>query len=655
MTREKPERGGAITDQSGTPRSDERAGVDLDIQSPSATSGAVVPTDPWSGAKWLDRSLETILAVAIVGQLVVLLLNVFTRSFLGFSLLWSQEVAQLTLNTVAFVGGAVAYPRAAHTSVEALVIRLPPKWRPAIAAAVDWAVCAMGLGALLLSLTPLLSDMNQQTQVLHMSQFWLDLPLSVGMALIVYFALRRLWLQPRKLVLLTGAVVAVIVALLAVFVQQEAGALDPSVILAVDLSVLIILLLLGVPIGFVLIIASILYLYLDGGTSPIAVPMGMLQGANSFVLLAVPFFVLAGALMSNAGLTAPLARFISSFVGHFRGGLLHVVVLTMYIFSGISGSKVADVAAVGTTMRPMLDERGYQREEMVAVLSASAIMGETVPPSIGMLVLSSITTVSTGALFSAGLVPAAIVGICIIALIVVRSRKHGGDSIPKSTWRTRGVLSYKAVPALILPVGLVAGILFGVATPTEISAVAVLYAVLLAALGYRTLTLELAWRTMIEAATMAGMVLFIITAATPFAQTLTLAGIPQAIAAGIASLGGSTVLFLLATIVALVIMGQLLEGLPALLIFGPLLVPLAPQFGVNPLQYALVLIFAMGLGSFAPPVGVGFYVSCAVGGTSFERSIRHFLPYAAVLIVGLLLVAFVPWFSLVIPNLVGGH
>jgi tripartite ATP-independent transporter DctM subunit len=613
-----------------------------------------VPTSPpggWSGAVWLDRALEGILTVALIGELVVLLVNIFARALLGFSVLWTQEIAQLALTTIAFIGGAIAYPKGAHTSVEAVVMRLPRSWRPAFAALVDSMVLAMGVGGFLLSLPTLQNHWIERTPILQLRVFWLALPLTVGMFLIGYFALRRLWTQPRRTVFAMGGAVVAVIAFLLLSNGWIVGSLSPGGLLMTVLLVLLVLLVVGLPIGFVLAIDAALYLYLGGGTSAVAVPLGMERGANSFILLAVPFFILAGALMNGAGLTRPLARFVESFIGHRPGGLLHVGVLTMYIFSGISGSKVADVAAVGTTMRRMLDERGYKPGESVAVLSASAIMGETIPPSIAMLVLGSITTVSISALFVAGLVPAAVLGVCILALIYVRARGFRVGALARASWGERGSLTIKALPTLVLPVGLVGGILLGVATPTEISSVAVLYALLLAVVVFRAMSGRLAWRTFADAATMAGMVLFIIAAATPFAQTLTLAGVPQQIANGMSQLGGSKALFLLATIVTLIIMGQLLEGLPALLIFGPLLVPLAPQFGVDPLQYGLVLIFAMGLGSFAPPVGVGFYVTCSVIGTTFEKSVRPFVPYFIVLFIGLLLVAFFPFFSLILPDL----
>ena len=427
---------------------------------------------------------------------------------------------------------------------------------------------------------------------------------------------------------------------------------SPNVLLGVVLAVLFLLLFLGLPIAFVLALASGIYLYLGGISDVSAIPIGMASGAKGFVLLAIPFFILAGTVMNSAGLTLPLAKLVDALIGHLRGGLLQVVVVTMYIFSGISGSKVADVAAVGTTMRGMLEERKYPRGEVVAVLSASAIMGETIPPSIVLLILGSITTISTTTLFLAGFVPAAFLALVVMALVFLRARKQGGVASPKATWRARGSATFFALPTLLLPVGMVVGILSGFATPTEVSSVAVAYAFVLAA-AYRRGSKKLLGDTLRETTTTAGMVLFIIAAASPLAQTLALAGVSQQIHDLMSGLGDSPVLFMLFTVILLIIMGQLLEGLPAVLIFAPLLLPIATDFGVNPVQYAMVLIISMGIGSFAPPAGVGFYVACATARETVENSLKHFWPYLVAVFIGLLVLAAVPWFSTFLPALAG--
>jgi tripartite ATP-independent transporter DctM subunit len=605
----------------------------------------------WSGALWFDKALEGVVGAAILAELVVILLNIMVRVITGDSVLWTQEVSEIALLTIAFIGGAIAYPKGAHMSVQALIMRLPVAWKPYLTALVDWLVLVMSAGTFALFVPTLIQQVEEKTPILQLPVFWVSLPFSIGMVLIAWFALLKLWRQERRPVLFAAGMTAVLFALV-VMAQPLFYYASPNVLLGVVLVVLFILLFLGLPIAFVLALASGIYLYLGGISDISAIPIGMASGAKGFVLLAIPFFILAGTVMNSAGLTLPLARLVDALIGHLRGGLLQVVVVTMYIFSGISGSKVADVAAVGTTMRGMLEERKYPRGEVVAVLSASAIMGETIPPSIVLLILGSITTISTTTLFLAGFVPAAFLALVVMALVFLRAKKQGGIASPKATWRARGTATFFAIPTLLLPVGMVVGILSGFATPTEVSSVAVAYAFILAA-AYRRGSRSLLGDTLRETTTTAGMVLFIIAAASPLAQTLAVAGVSQQIHDLMSGLGDSPLLFMLFTIVLLVIMGQLLEGLPAVLIFAPLLLPIAVDFGVNPVQYAMVLIISMGIGSFAPPAGVGFYVACATGYETVEKSLKHFWPYLIAVFLGLLVLAAVPWFSTFVPALAG--
>jgi tripartite ATP-independent transporter DctM subunit len=605
----------------------------------------------WSGAVWFDKVLEGTVGAAIIAELLVILLNITVRLVTGDSVLWTQEVSEIALLTIAFIGGAIAYPKGAHMSVQALIMRLPASWKPYLAALVDCLVFVMSAGSFALYVPTLVQQIEEKTPILQLPVFWVSLPFSVGMVLIAWFALVKLARQARRPVLVAAVLTAVLVGLV-ILSQPLFYYASPNLLLGVVLAVLFILLFLGLPIAFVLALASGIYLYLGGISDVSAIPIGMASGAKGFVLLAIPFFILAGTVMNSAGLTLPLAKLVDALIGHLRGGLLQVVVVTMYIFSGISGSKVADVAAVGTTMRNMLEERKYPRGEVVAVLSASAIMGETIPPSIVLLVLGSITTISTTTLFLAGFLPAAFLALVVMALVFVRARKQGGVASSKATWRTRGSATFFAIPTLLLPVGMVAGILSGFATPTEVSSVAVAYAFILAA-AYRRGSRRLLGDTLRETTTTAGMVLFIIAAASPLAQTLALAGVSQQIHDLMSGLGDSPVLFMLFTVVLLIIMGQLLEGLPAVLIFAPLLLPIATSFGVNPVQYAMVLIISMGIGSFAPPAGVGFYVACATGHETVEKSLKHFWPYLIAVFIGLLVLAAVPWFSTFLPALAG--
>ena len=346
-------------------------------------------------------------------------------------------------------------------------------------------------------------------------------------------------------------------------------------------------------------------------------------------------------------------RFVHALVGHLRGGLLHVMVLSMYLVSGLSGSKTADVAAVGSVMRDMLKKEGYDAGEGAAVLAASAAMGETVPPSIAMLVLGSITTLSMAALFVGGLIPAAVVAACLMALIWLRARRAGGNVLRPASLRTVMTSAIGAILPLLMPVILFAGILFGIATPTEVSSFAVVYGLMLSCLVYRELDLKTFLRTVLDSAMLAGMVLFILGAASGFSWALTVAYLPQRLVDVLHGINDNTALFVIGSIALLIVVGSVLEGLPALIILAPLLLPIAGGIGLSELHYGIVLLIAMGIGAFLPPAGVGFYVACAIMGTDIETAARAMLPYLVVLIIALLIVAFVPWFTVFLPRALG--
>jgi tripartite ATP-independent transporter DctM subunit len=385
----------------------------------------------------------------------------------------------------------------------------------------------------------------------------------------------------------------------------------------------------------------------------VALPQNMVDGTGNFVLLALPFFILAGLIMERGGISLRLVRFVHALVGHMRGGLLHVMVLSMYLVSGLSGSKTADVAAVGSVMRDMLKQEGYDVSEGAAVLAASAAMGETVPPSIAMLVLGSITTLSMAALFIGGIIPAAVVAICLMVLIWLRSRRAKAPVSRRAPVRTMVASGVAAILPLLMPVILFAGILLGIATPTEVSSFAVVYGLILSCLVYRELDAATFVRTVLDSAMLAGMVLFILGAASGFSWALTVAYLPQRLVDLLHGINDSTMLFMVGSIGLLIVVGSVLEGLPALIILAPLLLPIAGGIGLSELHYGIVLLIAMGTGAFLPPAGVGFYVACAIMRTDIESASRAMVPYLGVLIIGLLIVAFVPWFTVFLPRALG--
>src|SRR6185312_5868747 len=366
-----------------------------------------------------------------------------------------------------------------------------------------------------------------------------------------------------------------------------------------------------------------------------------------------PFFVLAGLIMERGGISFRLVHFVHALVGHLRSGLLQVMVLSMYLVSGLSGSKSADVAAVGTVMRGMLKREHYSASEGTAVLSASAAMGECIPPSIAMLVLGSITKLSMIALFLAGLIPAAVVAVCLAVLIYVRAVLAKTPRSSRATLPAILSAGLHAILPLLMPVLLFVGILSGIATPTEISALAVVYGLGLSIFVYREMGIQQIAAAIIDGAALAGMVLFILAAAQGFSWALTEAYVPQRLVHLLNQVNNSVVIFMLASIILLIVAGSLLEGFPALNVLAPLLLPVAAQIGVSELHYGIVLLIAVGIGAFIPPAGVGFYICCAIMHTRIEEASLAMVPYLICLVVGLLIVAFIPWFTLVLPYAFG--
>lgn len=606
--------------------------------------------------RYLDTFLDILVGISVIGELVVVFGSIVAREFFHMPVLWADEVGQLVLTLVAFLGGALAYTRNEHIAVHAIVDRLPKKWRPVIDAMVEWMVFAAAAACAYFSLDVIKVRWTEYTAVLDIRMGWFVIPLTIGLVLMALYALLRLCRMPRTTVLMTAVVVAGLLGGLLTFNEFYGPFGATALVNWIVFFTFAIQLSLGVPVGFVLAVVSMLYLLLSGRGNLTQIPMTMQNGILNFVLLSIPFFMMAGYVMTEGGLSKRLADFVVALVGRIRGGLLQAMVVTMYIFAGLSGSKAADVAAVGSTMGPMLKDNGYDENESAAVLAAATVMGETIPPSLPMLILGSITTISMGSLFMAGLLPAAVIAAALMLAIYVKARiqgKYPGNSnTPVSHVVKLGMI---ATPALLVPVFLIGGIVSGLATPTEISTFAVVYSLILAAFIYKELDHKKFWNIMLDTSVKAGMVLFITSAGTAFSWTLTAVGVPQKIAQLMIGIAGhSDWIFMLVTVIVLIVMGALLEGIPALLVFAPMLVPIVPQFGIDPLQYGMVLIIAMGLGAFSPPVGIGLYIVLSVCRTTMEDTSRAMVPYLIVLFIGLLLVAFVPWFSLVIPKMMLG-
>jgi tripartite ATP-independent transporter DctM subunit len=394
-------------------------------------------------------------------------------------------------------------------------------------------------------------------------------------------------------------------------------------------------------------------MWTEGALPGVIFAQQMARGIDNFVLLAIPFFILVGYLMEANGMSVRLIELLERIVGRARGGLNVVMVLAMVVFSGISGSKMADVAAVGSVLVPAVRRSQLNPSRAVALLAASAVMAETIPPSINLIILGLVTGLSIGGLFMAGLLPAGIMAFALIAVAIA----FGGHTRLVSIERRSP--SAKLWGGALVTIGLIlfifVGFKSGLATATEISSFAVLYALAVGWFAFRELSLRSVWAAFVHAATRSGLVLFIVAGAQAFAFALTLQQVPHALAELMIRLSheGGTWLFMLMSIAILVVMGSVLEGAAALIIFGPLLAPVAAQLGIAPLHFGVVLVIAMGIGLFAPPLGLGLYGACLIGDVPLEQTVKPMLGYVGLLLLCLLLIAFIPGISLWLPQALG--
>jgi len=605
-------------------------------------------SDYASRATWfrvLDRVIVSVLILTFFSNFAVIVADVFTRTFFRFSLSWETDFTTSALTVMAFLGGARAYATGDQVAIKTFVDRSPKKIRQSVRALADWFTIVAAVGIGLTALQAAWSDSGQLSPYLHIPLSSYSYTLAAAMVLVLVFAIARLTRFNVRALVQSGSVVFVLTFITVLLFFVVHVTLTAGVVLAVMLASLIVMIIVGVPVAFTFTLSAALYLVVGHAAPVSAVELNLEQGISSFVLVAVPLFILAG-LMLAAGLSHRVAAMGREAVGTLRGGLLQGTVVSMFLFSGMTGVKIADIAAVGSAVAPVLKEEGYDPADSAAVMSAGAALGETIPPSTVLLVVASITALTPESLFVGGIIPAAVAAFMLMIAVYFRVKIRG----PKRTFKGSIRALVQGFPALLLPVGLFLALATGIATPTEVSALAVLYALILTVVVYRTVNFRGLMNIVGSAATLTGMVLFLVAGATAFTWTLVLANVPTAVASFMTGLGSKWWLILL-TVLIMPVFGSVLEGLPAILIFAPILVPVAGTLGMSPLQYAILLVMTLGIGAFAPPFGVGFYAACKVCGANVEQAMKRCWPYFGMLLVAALIVGLVPWFTLVLPNL----
>ncbi len=597
---------------------------------------------------WLATLVEVPAAILVAVEIVVLFAGVVSRYGFHRPLVWSDELASILFLWLAMLGAVVAFERSAHMRMTALVARVPP-------ARLAWAETAaliVPIVFLVLVCPPAFDyargELDITTPALEIANAWRAAALPVGLALMIVFALLQLAQRASWKRTAAVAVVAVaIVAALVMLATQAPGALaslgrwNLVLFFVVGVGAMV---LSGIPIAFAFGLAAFGFIVLTTG-APASVVVGRMdEGMSHLILLAVPLFIFLGGLIEVTGMARTMVDFLAALLGHVKGGLSYVLLGAMVLVSGISGAKAADMAAVAPVLFPEMKRRGAAPGELVALLSASGAMSETIPPSLVLITIGSVTGVSIAALFTGGLLPALVLAIALAAVARWRSKAEVVTST-RASWSTVAKTFLIALPGLALPFIIRTAVIEGVATATEVSTIGVVYALIVGLLVRRCPPRALA-KLLVDTASLSGAILLIIGTATAMAWALTQSGFSSALAQAMGSVPGGKASFVAISIVAFVVLGSVLEGIPAIVLFGPLLFPIARLVGVHEVHYAMVVVLAMGIGLFAPPFGVGYYAACAIGRVDPAAGMKPIVGYLVALLIGLVAVALVPWLSI---------
>jgi tripartite ATP-independent transporter DctM subunit len=593
----------------------------------------------------LGGLVEISAAMLVAAEIAILFSGVVARYVFNHPLVWSDELASILFLWLAMLGAVIAFRRDEHMRMTAATGILPAPTR----AMFDLFATGAAFAFLLMIAWPAYEYAQEETFIttpaLGLTNAWRAAALPSGILLMATFALLRLARtgSVRSIAISLGAV-AVLVAVfwLAAPMFRQLGNLN---LLIFFVGVVAATVFAGVPIAFAFGLAVFGYLALATHT-PLTVLIGRMdEGMSHLILLAVPLFVFLGLLIEMTGMARAMVAFLASLLGHVRGGLHYVLVAGMYLVSGISGSKAADMAAVAPVLFPEMKARGAKPGDLVALLSATGAQTETVPPSLVLITIGSVTGVSIAALFTGGLLPGVVLAFLLCFVVRWRYRRENLSQTKRAPAREIGRTFVIALPALALPFLIRAAVVEGVATATEVSTIGIVYSAIVGLLVYRRFDWAALVPMLVSTACLSGAILLIIGTATGMAWGLTQSGFSRSLAAAMTGLPGGAATFMAASIAAFVVLGSVLEGIPAIVLFGPLLFPIAKAVGINEVHYAMVVILAMGIGLFAPPFGVGYYAACAIGRVEPAEGMRPIWGYMLALVIGTIVVAAVPWIS----------
>ncbi len=592
----------------------------------------------------IGRVIDVIAASLLLFDIVILLWAIGARYLLRAPVTWVEELATVVFLWFGMLGVASALRLGINMRLSFVVSQLSDNSRRNVETA---AHCV--LICFLWKLLPLAFSIIALNHPMKSPD--LGIPGSVGasatftsVVLMLFFLTNELSRRFR-----IGKFLATLLAILVFdyFLDWLGPALMPlgniNLILFFGLGIAV-LIGMGIPIAFAFGTATLLYFILTTDLPPVVIVGRINEGMSHFILLTIPLFIFLGAQIQYTGMARRMVDFVATIFAGVRGGLGYVLLCAMYLVSGISGAKAADMAAIGPILAPAMKERGTPGGDVAALLATSAAAAETIPPSLVLIIIGSVCGISIAALFTGGLIPAVVSMLALAVVVYIRSRHEQVKSVGLS-----GELIFKAfivaIPGLALPFLIRAAVLGGVATATEVAVLGVLYVFIVGLITMRMVSFGALGKLLIDAAAMSGAVTIIIAFAGAMSWALTQSGFAQTLVEFMTHLPGGKFSFFAVSILAFIILGSVLEGIPAIVLFGPLLFPSAAALGIHQVHYAIVVLLSMGLGLFAPPFGYGYYASCAITQVSPDHAMKSQIPYLVAFGIAIVIIAAIPWLS----------
>jgi tripartite ATP-independent transporter DctM subunit len=606
-----------------------------------------ITTPPLPIVSRLLKPIEFASALLLVVIVVMLLVGVVARYVFSIPIVWIDEVVSLSFLWLAMLGTAIAMHRNEHLRLTLFLEMMPERIRGFVHALALVAIAAFLIALIHPAITYAEDEWFVKTPALNLPNTYRVSALAFGiLAMLGVLAVYASHTVSRANLLGASVVVAAFAAV-CWFGSDFLTGLGLYNIMIFLVVLVALCLVAGVPIAFCFGLGALSYLGFTT-TVPLMVIIGRMdEGMSSLILVSVPIFVLLGCVLDATGMGKAIVDFLASLLGHIKAGMSYVLLGSLFIVSGISGSKVSDMATVAPALFPEMKRRGHKPKEMIALLATGAAMADTVPPSIVLIVLGSVAGVSIAGLFQSGVVIAAVLLVTLALLARWKARHEIMDNVRRASWPVIGRALMIAGPALVLPFLIRSAVGGGVATATEVSTIAVLYAMIIGQVLYGGIGWRKVYAMLVETAALSGAILLILGTASAMAWAITQSGAVQSLSTFLTTLPGGIFGFMVITILVFLILGCLLEGLPAILILAPIMFPIAKKLGIHDIHYSMVVVTAMNIGLMMPPIGVGFYVACRIGNTSPDDVMGAIWPYIAALIVGLIAIAAVPWFSTV--------